>query len=104
LDLGVRNAVIDNFDQIENRSDKGSVFENFVFLELLKNGNQEDFAPQIYFWRTDTKQEIDFIEYKNGKINATECKWKKEQIAFTSFLKLYKEANVTVVSVSDFVD
>ncbi len=41
----------------------GSVFETFVFLELMKN------KQDINFWRTTNKQEIDFI-IKNYAIEA----------------------------------
>ena len=33
-DLGVRNSLINNFNAIEFRLDKGALFENFIFLEL----------------------------------------------------------------------
>ncbi len=104
LDIGIRNAIIDSFEDVEKRNDKGSVFENFVFLELLKNGNKETFPPQIYFWRTDTKLEIDFLLYKNEKLEAVECKWSNEEVSFKKFLKLYPESITRVVTVDSFCD
>ena len=35
-DNGVRNAVLGNFDFIENRNDVGQLWENFLFMERLK--------------------------------------------------------------------
>ncbi len=102
LDLGVRNTIVGNFDELETRDDKGFVFENFVFLELLKSGNKETFPPQIYFWRTDTKLEIDFLLYKNEKLEAVECKWNEEEVSFKKFLKLYPESKTSVVTVNSF--
>ncbi len=104
LDLGIRNAIVDNFDLVENRKDKGALFENFVFLEILKKSNLENLPSKVYFWRTDTKLEIDFIEHKNDKIVATECKWKKEDVSFKQFLKLYPESATRVLSIEDFID
>lgn len=46
----------------------GSVFETFVFLELLKAGKL------IHFWRTTNKQEVDFI-VENKEIFAIEAKY-----------------------------
>lgn len=36
LDLGIRNAVISNLSQIENRGDVGALWENFAITERLK--------------------------------------------------------------------
>lgn len=56
-DLGLRNFLIRNLDIIDLRLDKGEVYENFIFRELL------EFVPpdQIKFWRTQNKNEVDFI-------------------------------------------
>src|SRR5690606_13991715 len=35
-DCGIRNAVINNFDNLALRSDKGALFENFMISERLK--------------------------------------------------------------------
>ncbi len=35
-DLGVRNAVINDFNEIQLRADKGFVFENYVIAERYK--------------------------------------------------------------------
>ena len=36
-DLGIRNAVIGNLSQVENRNDVGELWENFVIAERLKH-------------------------------------------------------------------
>jgi predicted AAA+ superfamily ATPase len=103
IDLGIRNAVIDSLAPVDERGDKGNLFENFVFLELLKSGVNEAFPPQIFFWRTDTKLEIDFILYKDEEIHAIETKWKKTVLSFKKFLELYPQANTEVVTTDDFI-
>ncbi len=51
----------------------GNVFETFVFLELLKSGQN------VHFWRTIHKQEVDFI-LSGKKLYALEVKYTfKEQ-------------------------
>ena len=103
LDLGIRNVIIDNLDPLKNREDKGVVFENFFFLELIKKGSLENFSPRVFFWRTTDKIEIDFIQQKNTAIQAFECKWKKEMVSFSKFKKLYPQAMTTVISLEDLV-
>jgi len=104
LDTGIRNVLADINSPLETRSDKGAIFENFFFCELLKKHSLQIFPPEIMFWRTRTKLEIDFIEKDGPKIKATECKWSNEKVSFTKFLANYKEAETRVVRVDDFID
>lgn len=57
LDLGLRNFILKRFDPFFQRDDKGKIFENFVFRQLL------DRKPSfgIWFWRTNQGAEVDFI-------------------------------------------
>lgn len=72
FDLGIRNAILNNFLDLSGRQDDaGRLFENFVFLEL-KNLYQKN----IYFYRTVNKSEIDFIIEKNNKLSLIEVKYK----------------------------
>ncbi len=61
----------------------GKAFETFVFLELMKAGKK------IHFWRTSTRQEIDFI-VSNGKLYALEVKLNFDK-AKTRNLKSFSE-------------
>ena len=36
LDLGLRNIIINNFNDIDSRQDSGALFENYVYLEIIK--------------------------------------------------------------------
>ncbi len=103
IDLGIRNAVIDSLGPVENRNDRGNLFENFVFLELLKKHIDTPFPPKIFFWRTDTKLEIDFILYGDEKIQAIETKWQSEDVSFKKFKELYPEAKTEVISTQTFL-
>ncbi|MBU4360848.1 ATP-binding protein, partial [Patescibacteria group bacterium] len=43
FDLGVRNAILGNFLDLTSRQDTGSLFENFVFLELKNKAKNKIF-------------------------------------------------------------
>lgn len=75
LDNGVRNAVIQRYSEIALRDDVGALFENFIFTELYKKNNINTERKTLYFWRTRTGQEIDFIIEQEGHLTAIECKW-----------------------------
>jgi uncharacterized protein len=74
-DVGVRNAIIDNFNSIEKRNDTGALWENFLISERLKR-NEYSRGPALrYFWRTHTKAEIDYVEAGADQINGYEFAW-----------------------------
>jgi len=92
-DLGLRNYFINNFDNFDFRIDKWELFENLIFRNLLNNYKLTD----IKFWRTQNKNEIDFILEKDKK--AIEVKINKDKfhiIKYKLFLENYPEFNLEV--------
>ncbi|MFA5322961.1 MAG: ATP-binding protein [Smithella sp.] len=77
LDNGVRNALINNFNLLQQRNDCGELWENYLIMERLKKQEYLDASANNYFWRTYTKQEIDFVEERNGRLFGYEMKWGK---------------------------
>lgn len=101
-DNGVRNAVIENFDPLPSRDDRGALWENFFFMERMKlHSILQDFC-RIYFWRTSGKKtnEIDFIEVLDGKMQAFECKLSHKAKAKPGpdFEAAYPDCPIRVVS------
>lgn len=84
LDLGVRNAVINQYNKLEDRNDVGQLFENFVFLEFLKKDNLLSEYNNFYFWRNFAKQEVDLVLEKDGLVRGFECKYSRERISIPS--------------------
>lgn len=80
FDLGIRNALINNFNLLSRRPDTDVLWENFIITELKKKeyGRGED--NPFYFWRTYDQQEIDLIQEKGGKLFAKEIKWQKPKL------------------------
>jgi len=65
-DNGIRNSLINNFQQFEVRQDKGALWENFLVSERMKYLNNSDFWVNCWYWRTIEQKEIDLIEEKDG--------------------------------------
>ncbi|MEB2778219.1 ATP-binding protein [Algoriphagus sp. D3-2-R+10] len=74
-DNGVRNALIKNLQPLSLRNDIGALWENFLMAERLKYLEYEGVKVNRYFWRTKNQQELDYLEEKDGKLNAYEFKW-----------------------------
>jgi len=75
-DTGIRNALTDQFSNIDVRSDIGQLWENFLAVERLKKNEYSKTQKEYFFWRNYEKAEIDWIETQEGKISAYEFKWK----------------------------
>lgn len=73
LDLGMRNIIIQNFNPPDLRTDTGALFENFVFLEILKH---LETYHTINFYRTRDGAEVDFIVNDMLKKISIEAKYK----------------------------
>lgn len=74
-DTGIRNAVISQFNSLEDRNDVGVLFENFIVMERMKTNSYAQKLVDYYFWRTYDGQEIDFIEDSDGVVSGYEVKW-----------------------------
>jgi predicted AAA+ superfamily ATPase len=76
-DNGIRNAIIGNFNGWSQRDDIGQLWENYLISERLKLHAYKQHHVSTYFWRTHNKQEIDWVEERNGSLFAYEMKWKQ---------------------------
>ena len=53
----------------------GTVLENFVMMELRKQSTWSTVQPEMFFWRTTSGQEVDFVlEDRSGQIVGVEVK------------------------------
>ncbi|GAB6886563.1 ATP-binding protein [Desulfothermus okinawensis JCM 13304] len=102
-DIGIRNALIVNFNEANLRSDIGGIWENFIIGERIKFLKYNELYANVYFWRTVTQSEIDFIEEMNGVFNVYEIKWnfKKKRLP-KMFKKTYPVENFEIIDKSNF--
>jgi predicted AAA+ superfamily ATPase len=90
-DNGIRNMIIGNFNPLELRTDKGTLWENFLISERIKQIEYKQSLAHIYFWRTKQQQEVDFVEENSGKVYGYEFKWtnKKKVRLPKTFIETY---------------
>jgi len=108
VDLGLRNALIQNFNVTHLRSDVGGMFENFCIIERIKSmENRQQFA-NYYFWRTYDQKEIDLVEERDGKLFTYEFKWSVRESGLSSavreFQKTYPQSEHMQVSSANLED
>ncbi|MDR1708153.1 MAG: ATP-binding protein [Candidatus Accumulibacter sp.] len=105
-DNGIRNAVLANFAQIEARDDIGALWENYLVserLKFLKNGGD---WSRSWFWRTQQQKEVDYLEEKDGRLDAYEFKWNPSAKATPprQFTEAYPESRHCVVHPGNYED
>lgn len=102
-DIGIRNALINNFNPLNLRSDVGALWENFLIAERMKLLNNHEIDAKGYFWRTRQRQEIDYLEEREGKISGFEFKWSKDKFTIPqAFKKAYPENEVKIINKNNF--
>lgn len=98
-DLGFRNSLLKNFDNINLRSDKWNFLENIYFRKFLFKYSLNN----INFWRTQNKNEVDFII--NEK-KAYEIKFNQKLIKpskYELFRKNYPDFNLEFLTFDDIL-
>ena len=105
-DVGIRNALINNFNPPEKRDDCGALWENFLIMERMKALDYAGVSAQLRFWRTWEQKEIDLIEDRAGSLHAFEFKWNPQTKATApkAFLDAYPGADYKVVTPETFLD
>ncbi len=105
-DNGIRNALINNFSDIEMRQDVGALWENYLISERLKRNQYNDLYVNRYFWRTTQMQEIDYLEESNGRLSAFEFKWNAKKLArnLPTFRKAYPNVEVQTITRENYID
>ncbi|MBI4121971.1 MAG: ATP-binding protein [Parcubacteria group bacterium] len=105
VDTGIRNAVINNFNALDLRSDTGGLWENFVISERVKFLRNNARQPNMYFWRTHLlKEELDYVEDEHGALQGYEIKWRASKFRMPGqFLAAYKDSSVQLVNRDNYL-
>lgn len=100
VDNGIRNAVISRYNSIDQRDDMGALWENFMVVERQKFLTYNRRRLPLYFWRTYSQQEIDWVEERDGKLFGFECKWspKKQVRPPREWVENYPDAEFMLVT------
>lgn len=104
-DNGIRNAIINNFNPLNLRNDRGMLWENFLFAERLKTQEYLSIHSNNFFWRTYDQKEIDMIEERDGRLFAYEFKFQPKRLSPPKlWLQTYPDSEFKVISKENFMD
>jgi len=104
-DNGIRNAIINNLNDLSLRNDQGDLWENYILSERVKYQNYNNLLVSNYFWRTYQKQEIDWIEEREGQLYASEVKWNPKKLARVpkTFMDAYPESEFQIINPDNYL-
>ena len=105
-DIGIRNALIQNFNPLNLRDDTGPIWENYLVMERLKKQEYTGMSCANYFWRTYDKKEVDWIEEREGRLFAYEFKWSSTARVAppNDFIKAYPDARFERVDSQNYLE
>ncbi|MBK9017508.1 MAG: ATP-binding protein [Saprospiraceae bacterium] len=103
-DNGIRNAIINNFNELNLRNDAGALWENYLITERLKKQQYTKIFSNNYFWRTYDQKEVDFVEERDGRLFGFEFKWSKGKVNPPSiWLETYPEASFEAINSTNYL-
>jgi len=96
MDSGLRNYIVNNFNDLLIRVDSGKLVENFVFFHFQDMQN-----IHLKYWRTLAKAEVDFILDMQSEIIPVEVKYSERAKivrSFRNFIDTYMPEKAVVLT------
>lgn len=105
-DNGVRNALINNFNDLSLRNDVGQLWENYIVMERIKRQHAAGPISNNYFWRTYDQKEIDWVEERCGRLYGYEIKWNPRKTVKPPklWLSTYENASWELIHPENYID
>jgi predicted AAA+ superfamily ATPase len=103
-DNGIRNALISNFNSTFLRNDMDQLWRNYLISERVKWIKMNQLTAETYFWKTHTKQRMDFVEVSENGMRAYKTDWGKAQESQVAqvFAENYPQAKSGVLNRSTY--
>jgi len=92
-DIGLRNMIVKDFNEIDFRMDNGAIFENYIMLELWRNKSA---GGTLQFFRTSDGAEVDFVLNNLKEKIAVESKYKTmtKPVSLVAFNRFCDDENI----------
>jgi len=90
-DLGIRNALIGDFNPVNVRKDLGALWENFLIIERIKLFANQGHQPHFHFWRSYGGAEVDYLEWLVDPKKIQAFEFKSGQTKLSKGAKLFAQ-------------
>lgn len=103
-DIGMRNALLGQYNPIEDRVDKWAIWENYIISERKRARLYRQDISTEHFWRGKNQQEIDLIENTGDTLRAIEIKWKEQKSKLPSeFVSIYGDTPFSEIHTKNYI-
>ena len=104
VDNGIRNALIKNFNPPLLRNDLNALWKNYMIAERIKWLKLNNSGHTCFFWKTHTRQQIDYLEITGDGMRGYKMDWeKRKKVKFPLyFSEIYPQAKTTVINRSSY--
>lgn len=102
VDLGIRNSLIQQYQDITIRIDKGALWENFLLIERLKRNAYLRYHANPYFWRLYSGTEVDYVEEREGVLSGYEFKYHKHVSVPRLWQDTYPHSTYTLLTRANY--
>ena len=100
-DVGLRNALITDFQKPQLRNDLGALFENFIISEIKKEISYKGLYYRVNYWRTKSGSEVDLVLSDPNELIGVEIKYSRGSVT-QAFTNRYPEAKTMVINSENF--
>lgn len=87
FDLGFKNSIINNFNGLDLKQDKGEIYENFILNSFVKAG------LVVNFWNYRNLHEVDFVVEGEKGVFGFEVKSKVRGVEISLSIKKFIDSN-----------
>ena len=105
LDNSIRNSLLNNFNDLSLRIDIDKLWMNWLIAEKIKWDKLNNTVVQYYFWRSHTRQQVDFLEFRKRGVSGYKFKYSKKKGLKTPplFQKNYPEIPVHTINILSYI-
>lgn len=97
-DVGIRNALVEDFTPLSERQDMQALFQNFVIAERMKNARYKSELVHYHFWRSYDGAEVDLVEIRNQKLHGIKISYDGRYLRESKLFDKLEPASYTEIT------
>ena len=102
-DLGIRNALAEDLTEVDLRSDRHMLWQNFCIAERLKQIKYKRILSHHYFWKSYDGAEVDLVEMIGQDLHGFRFSYEAKNLRPSAVFQALKPKSQEVVSSLNFI-
>ncbi len=101
-DLGIRNALLNDFRPVTMRTDFNKIFANFIIAEIKKLNAYYSLRYKFHYWKTTQGSEVALVLEKDTKLEGFSIDVYKESFS-KGFENTYPESGKHIINLNNYL-